>query len=91
MKPKFTSNSNLNEKTWKIIKSGKFMKVYIKMEKTIIKLGDIKIKKKKKKKKTRHHKSPILKSEADIYKIVVSTKVSFGRKGFKYFIGYKDV
>ena len=26
----------------------------------------------------------------DINKIVVSNKVSFGKKGFKYFIGYKD-
>ena len=26
----------------------------------------------------------------DIDKIVVSNKVSFGKKGFKYFIGYKD-
>ena len=26
----------------------------------------------------------------DIIKIVVSNKVSFGKKGFKYFIGYKD-
>ena len=25
----------------------------------------------------------------DINKIVVSNKVSFGKKGFKYFIGYK--
>ena len=27
----------------------------------------------------------------DINKIVVSNKVSFGKKGFRYFIGYKDV
>ena len=26
----------------------------------------------------------------DINKIVVSNKVSFGKKDFKYFIGYKD-
>ena len=26
----------------------------------------------------------------DIIKIVVSNKASFGKKGFKYFIGYKD-
>ena len=26
----------------------------------------------------------------DIYKIVVSNKVFFGKKRFKYFIGYKD-
>ena len=27
----------------------------------------------------------------DINKIVASNKVSFGKKGFKYFIGYKDI
>ena len=26
----------------------------------------------------------------DINKIVVSNKVSFGKKGFKYFFGYRD-
>ena len=26
----------------------------------------------------------------DVYKIVVSNKISFGKKDFKYFIGYKD-
>ena len=26
----------------------------------------------------------------DINEIVVSNKISFGKKGFKYFIGYKD-
>ena len=26
----------------------------------------------------------------DINKIVVSNKISFGKKDFKYFIGYKD-
>ena len=30
------------------------------------------------------------KKNIDINKIVVSNKVSFGKKGFKYFIGYKD-
>ena len=28
--------------------------------------------------------------KTDINKIVVSNNVSFGKKGFKYFIGYKD-
>ena len=27
----------------------------------------------------------------DINKIVVSNKVSFGKKRFRYFIGYKDI
>ena len=35
-------------------------------------------------------KKPISKYYVDINKIVVSNKVSFGKNGFKYFIGYKD-
>ena len=46
--------------------------------------GDIEIKKQK----LHQHKSPI--SIKNIDKIVVSSKVSFGKKGFIYFIGYKD-
>ena len=36
------------------------------------------------------HKRPISIKNVDIEKIVVSNKVRFGKKGFKYFIGYKD-
>ena len=35
------------------------------------------------------YKSPILISNIDIDKIVVSNKFPFGKKDFKYFIGYK--
>ena len=35
-------------------------------------------------------KSPILINNVNINKIVVSNKFSFGKKDFKYFIGYKD-
>ena len=56
------------------------------MEKTIIKFGDIEIEKQK----FHQHKRPISIKNIDINKIVVSNKVSFGKKGFKYFIGYKD-
>ena len=35
-------------------------------------------------------KIPISTKNRDINKIVVSNKVSFSKKGFKYFIGYKD-
>ena len=64
------------------------MKAYIKIEKTIVKFGGIEIKKKKK--KFHQHRGPISIKNIDINKIVVSNKVSFGKKGFKYFIGYKD-
>ena len=36
------------------------------------------------------YKNPILKDNIDINKILVSNKVSFGKKHFKYFIGNKD-
>ena len=37
------------------------------------------------------HKRPISKKNIDINEKVVSNKVSFGKKGFKYFIGYKKI
>ena len=36
------------------------------------------------------HKNPFLIDEIDINKLIVSNKVSFGKKGFKIFIPYKD-
>ena len=55
----------------------KIFKVYIKLE--IVKY------------KFLQHKSPASKKYIDINKIVLPNKVSFSKKGFKYFIGYKDV
>ena len=62
------------------------MKAYIKIEK-IIKFDDIEIQKQK----FHQHKETIPIKNIDISKIVVSNKVSFGKKGFKCFISYKDV
>ena len=56
------------------------------MEKAITNFGNIEIEKQK----FHQHKRPITIKRIDINKIVVSNKVSFGKKGFKYFIGYKD-
>ena len=56
------------------------------MEKTVIKFDDIKIPKQK----FHQHKRPISIKNVDIDKIVVSSKVPFVKKGFKYCIGYKD-
>ena len=56
------------------------------MEKTIIKFGDIEIEKEN----FNQHERPTSIKNIDNNKIVVSNKVSFGKKGFKYFIGYKD-
>ena len=56
------------------------------MEKAVIKSGDIEIEKQN----FHQHKSPISIKNVDISKTVVSTKVFFGKKGFKYFIGWKE-
>ena len=55
------------------------------MEKNI-KFGDIEIQKQK----YHQHKRPIYVKNIDSNKIVVFNKVFFGKKRFKYFIGYKD-
>ena len=55
------------------------------MEKIIIQFGDIEIEKQK----FHEHKRPISIKNKDINEIVVSSKVSFSKKGFKYFVSYK--
>ena len=57
------------------------------MEKTIIKFGDVDIEKQK----FHQHKKSISIKNIYINKIVVSNKVSFGKKNFKYFIGSSKV
>ena len=53
------------------------------MEKTILKFSDSKIQK-----QTCHqHKGPISIKNVGIDKVIVSNKVTFGKKGLKYFIG----
>ena len=49
-------------------------------------LGDTEIEKQK----FHYHKKPVLIEDVDINKIITLSKVSFGKKGFRYFIGYKD-
>ena len=61
------------------------MHTFIRIEKNI-KFGDIEIQKQK----YHQHKELISIKNIDFNKIVVSNKVSFGKKGFKCFIGYKD-
>ena len=61
------------------------MKAYIKMEK-VFKFGDIEYQKQK----FHQHKEPISIKNKDVNKTVVSNNVSFCKKGFKYFRGYKD-
>ena len=62
------------------------MKVYIKMEKSVKKFGDFEIEKQK----FHQNKRPTSIKNIVINKIAVSNKASFGKKGFKYFIVYKD-
>ena len=56
------------------------------MEKTIKNFLDIEVNKPK----FHQHKRHISTKNIDINKIIVSNKVSFGQKRFKYFIDYKD-
>ena len=65
----------------------KNLELYIKMEKAIIKFGDIEIEKQK----LHQHKRPVSIKNADINKTVVSNKVSFGKMDFKLFIVYKTL
>ena len=52
-------------------------------KKTVTKFGDIKIKKQK----FQQYKRPILTTNIDINKVVVSNKIAFCKNNFKYFIG----
>ena len=54
------------------------MKPYIKTGKTIMKIGGIEVDKQR----FHQHRKPISKQNVDVYKIVVSNKVSFGKKFF---------
>ena len=56
------------------------------MDKKIIKFDDTETEKYK----FHQHKRSILIDNIDVNKIVVSNKISFGKKDFKCFIGYKD-
>ena len=57
------------------------------MDKKNIKFGNTEVEKHK----FHQNRSPITINNVDIDKIVVSNKVSFSKKDFRYFIGYKDV
>ena len=54
------------------------------MRKEILTFGNIEIEKNK----FYHHKAPIFLGDVDIEKVLVSNKISFGEKNYKYFIGY---
>ena len=54
------------------------------MDKEILTFGDIEIEKFK----FYRHKTPILLGNVDIEKVLVSNKIYFGEKNYKYFIGY---
>ena len=56
------------------------------MDEKIIKFGETEIEKYK----FHQHKYLIVIYDVDINKILVSSKVFFSKKGFKYFIGYTD-
>ena len=68
----------------KIIK--KNLKPYIKMDEKFIKFDNTE----SEKYKVHQYKRPISIDNIDVNKTVVSVRISFGKNGFKYFIGYKD-
>ena len=69
----------------RILQNKIFLKAYIKMEK-VIKSGDIETKNQK----YHQYKKPISIKSININKITESNQVPFGKKGFKYYNGYKD-
>ena len=69
----------------RILQNKIFLKAYIKMEK-VIKSGDIETKNQK----CHQYKKPISIKSININKITESNQVPFGKKGFKYYNGYKD-
>ena len=79
-------------KNYKLKNLKKVLKPSIKVDKKIIKFDDTKIGKSN----FHQYKSSNLINNIDkivneiVNKIVVSNKISFGKKDFKYFIGYKD-
>ena len=54
------------------------------MGKKILTFDDIEIERNK----FYHHKGPTFLEDADIEKQLISNKISFGEKSYKYFIGY---
>ena len=56
------------------------------MGKEILTFGNIEIEKNK----CSRHITPIFLGDVDIEKVLVSNKISFGEKNYKYFIGYFD-
>ena len=56
------------------------------MGKKALTLGDNEIEKQK----FRHYKNPVFLQDADLDKILISIKISFGEKNYKYFLGYLD-
>ena len=69
----------------KVKNYNKFVTIY-KTGKEIIMFGNIEVEKQK----FHQYKSPIWISNMDISKTVVPNRVPFGKKDFKYFIGYEE-
>ena len=57
---------------------------YIKMGEEILRFGDIETEKNE----FYCHKTPIFLEDADLEKVLVSNKISFGEKNYKHFFGY---
>ena len=87
---KFTSKSWLKQKKVKNYKSKDFkriLKPFIRMDRKIMKLDGTEIKKYN----LHQYKSPMLIGNINNNKMGTPNKASFGKKDFKYFIGYKKI
>ena len=80
---KFMQNADLTEKN-EILLNIKNLFSHMKMGKEILTFGNIEIEKNK----FYRHKTPIILGDVDIEKVLVSKKISFGEKNYKYFSGY---
>ena len=66
-------NFDLKRKKWKTVNE-----TFVKMDKRIIAFGDTEIKKQK----LYYHKNPTSIDDVGICKILISNKISYGKKGF---------
>ena len=74
---------NLSDTAILNIKGFNYRCIICRISKEIITFGDIKIEK-----KNFRYKSPIFLKDVDIEEVLVSNKISFGEKSYKYFIVY---
>ena len=76
-------SADLAKKKWDIVKYKNLLS-HIKMSKDVLPFGNIEIEKNK----FHHNKTPILLKHVNIEQVLVSGKIFFGEKDYKYLIGH---